>query len=86
MYVGITTCNIVFIKLVLLGQVIVFFSQASVEFIRGWILLHIGTRVNISLVSDFLIKLMKFTLEFINFELILVTKNIFKLMGVGCFH
>ena len=52
--VGISTSNIDFIKLVLVGQMIVFFSQASVEFIRGWILLHIGTRVNISLVSDFL--------------------------------
>lgn len=67
--VGITTGNIGFIKLVLLGQVIVFFSQASVEFIRGWILLHIGTRVNISLVSDFLIKLMKLPVRFFDSKL-----------------
>ncbi|MBL7818732.1 MAG: peptidase domain-containing ABC transporter [Saprospiraceae bacterium] len=67
--VGISTSNLGFIKLVLLGQVIVFFSQASVEFIRGWILLHIGTRVNISLVSDFLIKLMKLPVRFFDSKL-----------------
>lgn len=67
--VGISTSNIGFIKLVLVGQVIVFFSQASVEFIRGWILLHIGTRINISLVSDFLIKLMKLPVRFFDSKL-----------------
>ncbi len=67
--VGISTSNIDFIKLVLVGQMIVFFSQASVEFIRGWILLHIGTRVNISLVSDFLIKLMKLPVRFFDSKL-----------------
>jgi ATP-binding cassette subfamily B protein len=36
----------------------------AVEFIRGWILLHIGTRVNINLVSDFLIKLMRLPMSF----------------------
>jgi ATP-binding cassette subfamily B protein len=34
-------------------------SSSAVEFIRGWILLHLGTRINIALISDFLIKLMK---------------------------
>ena len=67
--VGISTSNIDFIKLVLVGQMIVFFSQASVEFIRGWILLHIGTRVNISLVSDFLIKLMNLPVRFFDSKL-----------------
>jgi ATP-binding cassette, subfamily B, bacterial len=67
--VGISSSNIGFIKIVLVGQMIVFFSQASVEFIRGWILLHIGTRVNISLVSDFLIKLMKLPVRFFDSKL-----------------
>jgi ATP-binding cassette, subfamily B, bacterial len=57
--VGINNKDLGLIKLVLIGQVVLFLSYTSVEFIRGWILLHIGTRVNISLVSDFLIKLMK---------------------------
>jgi ATP-binding cassette subfamily B protein len=34
-------------------------SSSAVEFIRGWILLHLGTRINIALISDFLIKLMR---------------------------
>jgi ATP-binding cassette subfamily B protein len=48
----------------LLAQGMLFFSQVAVEFIRGWILLHIGTRVNINLVSDFLIKLMRLPMAF----------------------
>ena len=39
-------------------------SSASVDFIRGWILLHIGARVNISLISDYLIKLMRLPIAY----------------------
>ncbi len=53
-----------FVYLVLIAQGMLFFSQMAVEFIRGWILLHIGTRVNINLVSDFLIKLMRLPMSF----------------------
>ncbi|MCC6458881.1 MAG: peptidase domain-containing ABC transporter [Saprospiraceae bacterium] len=53
-----------FVYLILAAQGMLFFSQVSVEFIRGWILLHIGTRVNINLVSDFLIKLMRLPMAF----------------------
>ena len=57
--IGINTKDISFIKLILIGQIILFLSATSVEFIRGWILMHLGMRLNISLISDFLIKLMK---------------------------
>ncbi len=53
-----------FVYLVLVAQGMLFLSQMAVEFIRGWILLHIGTRVNINLVSDFLIKLMRLPMSF----------------------
>lgn len=53
-----------FVYLVLIAQGMLFFSQMAVEFIRGWILLHIGTRVNVNLVSDFLIKLMRLPMSF----------------------
>lgn len=56
---GITNQNIGFIYLVLLAQLVLVISSTSVEFIRGWILLHIGMRVNISLISDYLAKLMR---------------------------
>jgi ATP-binding cassette, subfamily B, bacterial len=57
--VGINNRDLGLIQLVLIGQVVLFISYMSVDFIRSWIMLHIGTRINISLVSDFLIKLMK---------------------------
>ena len=62
--VGINTRNINFIYLVLVAQLMLFVSRMSVEFIRSWILLHISTRINISLISDFLIKLMKLPIRF----------------------
>jgi ATP-binding cassette subfamily B protein len=62
--VGISNHDVNFIYLVLMAQLMLFFSRAVVEFIRSWILLHIGARINISLLSDFLIKLMKLPVRF----------------------
>ncbi|MCH8955782.1 peptidase domain-containing ABC transporter [candidate division KSB1 bacterium] len=67
---GITNQNIGFVYTILLAQLMLFFSRASVDLIRGWILLHIGTRVNISLISDFLIKLMKLPMAFFDAKMI----------------
>ena len=64
--VGIRDGNLGFITLILIAQLIVSVSQLSVEFIRSWILLHI----NISLISDFLIKLMKLPLRFFDTKMI----------------
>lgn len=61
---GISNQNLGFIYLVLAAQLMLTFSSATVEFIRGWILLHLGTRINISLISDFLIKLMKLPISY----------------------
>jgi len=61
---GISNQNIGFVYTILLAQLMLFLSRATVDFIRGWILLHVGTRINISIVSDFLIKLMKLPLSF----------------------
>lgn len=61
---GINNSDIGFIYLVLIAQLVLFLSQASVEFIRGWIILHLSTRINISLISDFLIKLLKLPIGF----------------------
>ncbi len=62
--VGIGSQNLNFIWLVLIAQLMLTISMSSVDFIRGWILLHLGTRVNISLISDFLTKLMKLPIGF----------------------
>ncbi len=61
---GIGNRNISFIYLVLIAQLVLTLSRVSVEFIRGWILLHLGTRVNVSLISDFLAKLMRLPMRF----------------------
>lgn len=61
---GITNQNLGYIYLVLIAQMVLVISSTSVEFIRGWILLHIGMRVNISLISDYLAKLMRLPIAF----------------------
>ena len=67
---GINNQDLGFIYVILLAQLMLYFSRASVDLIRGWILLHIGTRMNISIISDFLIKLMKLPLPFFDSKLI----------------
>ena len=68
--IGINNQDIGFIYLVLLAQLVLFISRMSVEFLRSWILLHISTRINISIISDFLIKLMKLPLGFFDSKMI----------------
>ena len=68
--VGIANQDIDFIYLVLIAQLVLFISQMSVSFIRSWILLHVSTRINISLISDFLIKLMKLPIGFFDTKMI----------------
>lgn len=68
--VGINTRDIDFIYLVLAAQMILFLSRMTVDFIRSWILLHISTRINISIISDFLIKLMKMPIGFFDTKMI----------------
>lgn len=61
---GINTANIHFVYIVLLAQLALFSGRLAIEFVRGWILLHISTRINISILTDFLIKLMKLPVSF----------------------
>ena len=68
--VGIRDGNLGFITLILTAQLVVSVSRLSVEFIRSWILLHMNTCINISLISDFLIKLMKLPLRFFDTRMI----------------
>jgi len=61
---GIATSNLSFITLVLIAQLVLFCTQLAVNFLQSWISLHINTRISISLISDFLNKLMKLPLRF----------------------
>jgi len=63
---GINTQNINFIQIVLAAQLMLLFSQTVIEFIRSRILLHISTRINISLLSGFWAKLLKLPMQFFN--------------------
>ncbi len=67
---GISNQNLAFVTLVLIAQLVLFTSQTIVEFIRSWILLHITTRINISMISDFLIKLMRLPIRFFDIKMI----------------
>ncbi len=62
--IGINTRNLNFIYIILIAQIALIIGRVSVDFIRSWILLHISTRVNVSILTDFLIKLMKLPISF----------------------
>ena len=62
--VGIQNQDIGFIYLILLAQLMLFVGSLSIEVVRGWVLLHLSTRLSISLVSDFFIKLMRLPIGF----------------------
>uniref|UniRef100_UPI004049D835 peptidase domain-containing ABC transporter n=1 Tax=Fulvivirga sp. TaxID=1931237 RepID=UPI004049D835 len=68
--IGINNQDIDFITLILVAQLTLYFSRMAVEFIRSWILLHMGTRINISILSDFLIKLMKLPVSFFDTKIV----------------
>lgn len=67
--VGIKNGNIGFIWLVLLGELMIVIGRTATDFIRRWLLLHISMRINISLVSDFFIKLLKLPMSFFDTKL-----------------
>lgn len=62
--VGIKNQDLNFIYLILFAQLFLYIGKASLEIIRSWILLHLSTRINISLISDFFIKLMKLPISY----------------------
>jgi len=62
--IGIGQKDLNFIWLILIAQFVLLLSISAVDLIRGWILLYLGTRINISLISDFLGKLMRLPVGF----------------------
>ncbi len=67
---GIANKDIAFVWLILLAQFMLLLGRASIDFIRRRILLHISTRINVSLISDFFIKLMKLPMSFFDIKLL----------------
>ncbi len=66
---GIGHRNMNFIELILIAQLMLVFSRTLIEVIRRCILLHISTRINVALISDFLAKLMKLPMRFFDSKL-----------------
>ena len=67
--VGIRSQDLHFIYLILIAQLFLFTGRAALDIIRSWILLHLSTRINISLISDFFIKLMKLPISFFDVKM-----------------
>lgn len=68
--VGIKTSDTNFINMILVGNVVILVSVMVFNVIRDWILMHITARVNIALISDYLIKLMKLPITFFETKLV----------------
>ncbi|RBL89552.1 peptidase domain-containing ABC transporter [Chitinophaga flava] len=67
---GINRHNTQFVYLILISQLLVFAGSTAIEMIRSWILLHMNSRININIISDFLIKLMKLPIRFFDSKMI----------------
>ena len=61
---GINGRNMNIITLILLAQLGFFVATLSIDYIRSWIMLHMNSRIDISLISDFLVKLTAMPLQF----------------------
>jgi ATP-binding cassette subfamily B protein len=61
---GIRFQNLGFVYLLLMAQLVLFTSQTTVDVVRGWLLLHIGARINVKVISAFLFKLMNLPIGF----------------------
>lgn len=68
--VGIGNSDLAFVVMVLVAQLLLTLGQTANGMIRSWIMLHVTTRVSISLISDFLIKLMKLPMSFFDIKMI----------------
>lgn len=66
---GVQNRDVDFIYLVLMCQLMLFFGRTTIDVIRNWILLHMSTRINISMVSDFFAKLMRLPISFFDVKM-----------------
>lgn len=68
--VGIGSSNISFIVLILIAQLVLVIGQLANNLIRAWLMLHMTTRISISLISDFLAKLMRLPIAFFDSKMV----------------
>ncbi len=68
--VGINNKDMGFVVLILIAQLVLTFGQTANGLIRNWISLHVTTRVSISLIANFLAKLMRLPIAFFDAKMI----------------
>ncbi|MBO9582927.1 MAG: peptidase domain-containing ABC transporter [Flavobacterium sp.] len=62
--IGVNNKNVSFIYLILIAQFVLILSQTLVTIFREWILIHITSRFNIKIISDFLYKMLKLPVNY----------------------
>ncbi|MBS7565721.1 peptidase domain-containing ABC transporter [Mucilaginibacter sp. Bleaf8] len=67
---GINSKNVNFVYLILISQLTIFIGSMAIEVIRGWLLLYITGRINITIISDFLIKLLKLPISYFDSKMV----------------
>lgn len=67
---GINRQNLGIIHLVLISQLVLFVGSTAIEMIRSWLMLHMNSRINLTILSDFLMKLMRLPLQYFDTKLI----------------
>lgn len=68
--IGIAHNDMMFIYMILLAQLMVFLGKTSIEIMRNYILLHISSRININLLTDFFVKLMRLPLGYFDAKMV----------------
>lgn len=61
---GINTQNLHFLTIILIAQLMLVFTKTFIEFIRSRLLLNISTNINLSILSDFWIKICKLPINY----------------------
>jgi len=68
--IGIMNRDMQFIYMILLAQLLIFLGKTAIEVLRSYLLLHVSARVNIHLLSDFFIKLMRLPLGYFDAKMV----------------
>jgi len=61
---GVNAKDIDFISLILTAQLAVFFGTITIDIFRNWLMLYIGTHLSITIISDFIKKMLKLPIKF----------------------
>ena len=67
---GVNAKNLHIISIILLAQLGLFVGSSTIDIIRNWIMLFIGTRISITIISDFLKKLLQLPIKFFETKMI----------------